>query len=156
MVLGKLVEKIAKICPAILRRSSSKNLVGTSVLSQVKTKVQPRSGGALKKFDNSSIANSLASAKEKIKAFVDPRDDGQIYGGPSGNVPINDWAIWVERTWQCCCGHTFRAPGIWVPSEPSMCEAPGCPNPRFFMLESNQHFLLSGKNKGAIVTPPPK
>ena len=89
----------------------------------------------------SQDGSSWSLAKSALKSFLSPVDDGQIYGGETGKMPINDWAFWLERTWRCPCGHTFRAAGTWVPTEPSLCEAPGCPNPRFFTLEKNKHLL---------------
>ena len=124
--------------------------------SIVKTKVTPSAELKVHTSEKSrSIKNFIESSKDNLKAFLSPVDDGQIYGGKDGKKPMNDWAVWVERTWRCCCGHTFRAPGIWVPSEPAMCEAPGCPNPKFFTLDCNKHYLDVG-NKGAIICPPRK
>ena len=38
-----------------------------------------------------------------------------------------------EKEWRCSCGHVFRASGEWQACEPSRCEAPRCPNPKFFL-----------------------
>ena len=48
------------------------------------------------------------------------------------------------REWTCWCGHKFRAPGEWYPTEPAMCEAPGCPNPKFFLTGAGREMLASG------------
>lgn len=38
-----------------------------------------------------------------------------------------------EKEWRCSCGHVFRASGEWQACEPLSCEAPRCPNPKFFL-----------------------
>jgi hypothetical protein len=50
-----------------------------------------------------------------------------------------------EREWNCQCGHKFRAEGEWYPTEPCYCEAPGCPNPTFY-LDGPGRAMLEGKS----------
>jgi hypothetical protein len=57
----------------------------------------------------------------------------------------------AERDWTCQCGHKFRAEGEWYPTEPSYCEAPGCPNPTFY-LDGPGRAMLEGKSSGAKST----
>jgi len=149
MGLGEIVRKF------ISRSSSISSEKTSSIISTVKTKITPMPKSVSTRLNDGSLKSNLAVAKQKVTAFLDPRDDGQICGGKDGKMPLNDWAVWVERTWRCACGHTFRAHGIWVPSEPGMCEAPGCPNPRFFMLECNKQYLIPKKGSQALITPPP-
>ncbi len=53
-------------------------------------------------------------------------------------------AGFAEREWKCHCGHIFRAEGEWYPTEPCYCEAPGCPNPTFY-LDGPGRAMLEGK-----------
>ena len=131
------------------------NAAPSKQINIAKTKVTPVPSDQLSETKKEEPEGYISVAKNNLRSFLSPIDDGQIYGGKEGKKPLNDWAIWVERTWECCCGHRFRAPGIWVPSEPAMCEAPGCPNPKFFTLGCNKHFLEAG-NKGVITVPPKK
>jgi hypothetical protein len=55
-----------------------------------------------------------------------------------------------EKEWKCHCGHVFRAAGEWVPTEPCNCEAPGCPNPRYF-LDGPGRAMLEARNSGGSV-----
>jgi hypothetical protein len=57
-----------------------------------------------------------------------------------------------EREWKCACGHIFRASGEWSPCEPSRCEAPRCPNPKFFLSGPGVNML----NKDGTVPLPQK
>ncbi|CCW71348.1 unnamed protein product [Phytomonas sp. Hart1] len=52
--------------------------------------------------------------------------------------------LFVQKEWQCPCGHKFRAAGEWVACAPIYCEVPSCPNPKYYidgpgriLLESN-------------------
>jgi hypothetical protein len=57
-----------------------------------------------------------------------------------------------EKEWKCHCGHVFRAAGEWYPTEPSYCEAPGCPNPTFYLDGPGRAMLESGKGNAAATT----
>ena len=46
-----------------------------------------------------------------------------------------------EKEWRCSCGHVFRASGDWEACEPSRCEAPRCPNPKFFLDGPGKNML---------------
>lgn len=56
-----------------------------------------------------------------------------------------------EREWKCQCGHVFRAEGEWYPTEPCYCEAPGCPNPTYY-LDGPGRALLEGKSSKSTDT----
>ncbi|CUI15014.1 Hypothetical protein, putative [Bodo saltans] len=41
--------------------------------------------------------------------------------------------LFEEKEWQCPCGHKFKAGGEWVACAPIHCEAPRCPNPKYYV-----------------------
>ncbi len=50
----------------------------------------------------------------------------------------------TEREWKCWCGHVFRAPGQWIPTSRTMCQAPGCPDRDFFISGEGAKRLEAG------------
>lgn len=50
-------------------------------------------------------------------------------------------AEFQEKEWRCGCGHVFRDSGDWQACEPSRCEAPSCPNPKFFLDGPGKNML---------------
>lgn len=61
-----------------------------------------------------------------------------------------------EREWKCPCGHVFRASGHWEPTEPARCEAPGCPNPKFYLDGPGRQMLEDGTAKMQVGGEPSK
>lgn len=57
-----------------------------------------------------------------------------------------------EKEWQCWCGHKFVAAGQWYPTEACFCEAPGCPNPQFFLSGPGRQ-MLEARKRGEDVSP---
>jgi hypothetical protein len=78
----------------------------------------------------------------------DLRQQRQVTGGAGGANPLaNMFKDMMEvREWECWCGHKFRAPGQWIPCGPMMCQAPGCPNPKFFISGEGRKMLDSGRS----------
>ena len=60
-----------------------------------------------------------------------------------------------EKEWECWCGHKFRAPGIWIPCAPTMCQAPRCPNPRYFIDGGGKQKLEERARLGCSPSPLP-
>lgn len=77
-----------------------------------------------------------------------------VAAGSSATSKVSDLMATVhnqltdaEREWTCHCGHKFIAAGEWYPTEPSYCEAPGCPNPTFYLDGPGRALLEGGSMK---------
>ena len=93
----------------------------TGVLKTVVSRAtgQP-SNGALVASGSPSASSALTSLKEKVSQMFE------------------------EKEWTCHCGHKFRAAGEWYPTEPAQCEAPGCPNPSYYIDGPGRAMLEAG------------
>ena len=65
----------------------------------------------------------------------------------------NITSLFQEKEWECWCGHKFRAPGIWTPCSATLCQAPKCPSPRYFIEGEGRSRLEREQRLGIPTTP---
>jgi hypothetical protein len=81
---------------------------------------------------------------------------GAAAGGSLATIKEAFNMAFEDKEWKCHCGHVFRAPGEWYPTEPAYCEAPACPNPTFYLDGPGRAMLDSGDIKGKPLPTPGK
>jgi len=111
------LQNIKKI---VTRAASSSNNASSASSSAVSTQIQ---GGLSNTNSSNESAFNKGITTLKTKVFDTILSEFQ------------------EKEWRCSCGHVFRASGDWEACEPSRCEAPRCPNPKFFLDGPGKNML---------------
>ena len=113
----------------MLRRSAAvRQSSWSSVLKTVVGKATGKAGG-----NDSLVASAGSGGGAKTGA-----------AGALASIKTQMEAMFEEKEWTCHCGHKFKAAGEWYPTEPASCEAPGCPNPSYYIDGPGRAMLEAG------------
>ncbi len=107
-----------------------------SQFSGLKSFVSKFSGKAKSAAESSLVSSSTTKSSSTGSDNVLMQFVAKVNSKLESYEPVKEWKCW--------CGHVFKAPGEWYPTEPAMCEAPGCPNPKFFLSGPGRAMLAAG------------